>query len=67
MLKNIKVFQLGECQSLESWAVLVQSDGSYSTLSPVLHGDIVPSVNTIQRALRHSTTSFSIQGQKRIL
>ena len=26
--------------------MLVQSNGSYSTLSPVVHGDIVLSINT---------------------
>ena len=47
---------LGPCLSVrgmlfESWVVLVQLDGSYSVLSPVVHGDIariVLSTNTIQ-------------------
>ena len=29
-----------------SWTVLVQSDGSYSALSPIIHGDIALSTNT---------------------
>ena len=35
-----------DCQLFESWAVFVQSDGSYRALSPVVHGDIVLSTNT---------------------
>ena len=31
-----------------SWTVLVQSNGSYTALSPVVHGDFVLSINTIQ-------------------
>ena len=39
------IFQLGNCQLPESWAVLVQSDGSNGALSPVVHGDIVRNIN----------------------
>ena len=40
------VSQLGECQELESWTILVQPDGSNSTLNPVVHEDIALSINT---------------------
>ena len=31
---------------MESWTVLVQLNGSYSALSPVVHGGITLSINT---------------------
>ena len=39
-------FQYGECQYFESCTVLVQSDGSHSSLSPLIHGEIVLSIKT---------------------
>ena len=39
-LKNLNL------SNLRAWAVLVQPDGSYSTLSPVVYGDIVLSINS---------------------
>ena len=43
-------FSLGNVSNFKVGTVLVQSDKSYSTLSPVVHGDIAPSqtTNTIQ-------------------
>ena len=40
------IFQLGECQLLESLGCTCQSDGLNSALSPVVYGDIVQSINT---------------------
>ena len=40
-----------------SWAVLVQIDGSYSTLSSVAHGDIALSMNTIQLITKNGSQS----------
>ena len=39
-------FSYGNISNLRAWAVLAQLDGSNSALSPVVHGDIVLSVNT---------------------
>ena len=39
-------FSQGNVSHLRAWAVLVQSDGLFHALSPVVHGDIVPSINT---------------------
>ena len=41
-------FSEGNVSNLRAWAVLVQSDGSYRVLSPVVHGDIALSINAIQ-------------------
>ena len=41
-------FSYGSVNNLRARAVLVQSDGLYNNLSPVLHGDIELSINTIQ-------------------
>ena len=55
---------MGNVSNLRAWAVLVQSDGSYSTLSPVVHGDIAPSIKkqiqiqTTNRFFRLSARSF---------
>ena len=38
---------LGNVSNLRAWAVLVQSDGSNSTLSNVIHGDIALSTPII--------------------
>ena len=38
---------LGNVSNLRAWAVLVQSDGSNSTLSHVVHGDIALSTPII--------------------
>ena len=40
-------FSLGNVSSLRAWVALVQSDGSNSTLSPVVHRDIVQSINML--------------------
>ena len=39
-------FSSGNVSYLRAWAVLVLSNGLNSALSPVVHGDIVLSINT---------------------
>ena len=39
-------FSQGIVSHLIAWVVLVQLDRSYSSLSPVIHGDIALSINT---------------------
>ena len=58
-------FQLGESQYFESWAVPVLSDGSYSALSPVLHGDIVLSINTKQIQIQKYLYEFIYNHSKK--
>ena len=40
------IFQLEECQLLVSWGRTCAVDWLNSALSPVVYGDIVPSINT---------------------
>ena len=41
-------FSLGNASNVKAWAVLVQSDGPYSALSPIEHRNII---HTIQWSL----------------
>ena len=62
-------FSKGNVSNFESWTVLVQLNGSYRALCPVVHGDIAPEYkykyNTMKimlctRGLFKSNTRFKL-------